>query len=73
MAILEENTKATKGIFSGINERKVNRICTVCNKEYEDTQIIINGIPSCKFNICPECKKSGKVSGDKTIYKLEKK
>ena len=25
--------------------------------DYEDTQIIVNGVPSCKFHICPECKR----------------
>lgn len=60
MEILDEITKLTKGIFLNITERKIKRTCTLCNKEYEDTQIIINGIPSYRFNICPECIKSGK-------------
>lgn len=61
MGILDENTKVTKGIFKNITERKIKRTCTLCNKEYEDTQIVINSVPSYRFNIYPECIKSGKI------------
>ena len=61
MEILDEITKVTKGIFSNITEKKIKRTCTLCNKEYEDTQIVINGIPSYRFNICPECTKNDQI------------
>lgn len=38
-----------------IEEKKVIRKCQVCGKEYKNTKIIINGIPSYSFAICPDC------------------
>ena len=38
-------------------EKNVSLKCTECGQDYEDTQIIVNGVPSCKFHICPECKR----------------
>lgn len=36
-------------------EKEVIRKCQICGKEYKDTKIIINGIPSASFAICPDC------------------
>lgn len=41
-----------------IENKNITRICTQCDKEYRDKQIIVNGVPCCKFAICPECIKA---------------
>lgn len=38
-------------------EKSVNLKCTECGQDYEDTQTIVNGVPSYKFHICPECQR----------------
>ena len=38
-------------------EKNVSLKCTECGQDYEDTQIIVNGIQCCKFHVCPECKR----------------
>lgn len=38
-----------------IEEKEVIRKCQICGKEYKDTKIVINGIPSYSFAICPDC------------------
>lgn len=38
-----------------IEEKEIIRKCQICGKEYKDTKIIINGIPSASFAICPDC------------------
>ena len=73
MGILDENTKVTKGIFENITERKIKRTCTLCNKEYEDTQFVINGVPSYRFNICPKCIESGQIIAASKNSKNKKK
>lgn len=40
-----------------IHERNVVIKCHECGRDYEDTQTIVNGIPCCKFHVCPECKR----------------
>lgn len=40
-----------------IESRKITKKCFKCNKAYEDEQILINGVPSCEFDFCPECLK----------------
>ena len=42
-----------------IAEREISRTCLCCNRKYKDTQILINGVPSFRFNICPDCIESG--------------
>ena len=42
-----------------IAEREINRTCLCCKQEYKDTQILVNGIPSFRFNICSDCIESG--------------
>lgn len=39
-----------------IEEKRRIRTCQSCKKEYEDTQIFINGVPSFKFAICNNCR-----------------
>lgn len=41
-----------------IAEREINRTCSCCKQEYKDTQILVNGVPCIRFNICPDCIKS---------------
>lgn len=48
-----------------IEIRKIVKKCTQCKKEYSEDQTIINGIPSCKFAICPECLKKIQSALDK--------
>ena len=43
------------GVFK-FEEKTVSFKCLECGRDYEDTQILINGVPCCKFRICPECK-----------------
>ena len=38
-----------------IEKKEVIRKCQVCGKEYKNTKIIIDGIPSYSFAICPDC------------------
>lgn len=42
-----------------ITEREISRTCLCCKQEYKDTQILVNGVPSARFNICPDCIQSG--------------
>lgn len=49
--------------------RKINRTCLYCKQDYEDTQIIINGIPDYRSNICPDCLKDDKYM-DKIMKEL---
>lgn len=42
-----------------IAEREISRTCLCCKREYKDTQILVNGVPAFRFNICPDCIKSG--------------
>ena len=41
-----------------IESKIVIRKCSICTKEYSDTQTIINGVPCCKFAVCPNCLKT---------------
>lgn len=38
-----------------IESRKITKKCSKCNKVYEDEQILINGVPRCKYALCSEC------------------
>lgn len=40
-----------------IHKRNVVIKCHECGRDYEDTQVIVDGIPSYKFHICPECQR----------------
>lgn len=40
-----------------IESKKSIRICSKCNKTYEDEQILINNVPCCKYALCSECSK----------------
>lgn len=42
-----------------ITEREISRTCLCCKREYKDTQIFVNDVPSFRYNICPSCIKSG--------------
>lgn len=42
-----------------ITEREISRTCLCCKQEYKDTQILVNGVPSVRFNICPDYIQSG--------------
>lgn len=46
-----------------ITERKIMRTCLCCKQNYEYIQILVNGVPSTRFNICPDCFENG------TFYK----
>lgn len=48
-----------------IETRKIAKKCTQCEKEYSENQTIINGVPSYKFAICPECLKKLQSTLDK--------
>lgn len=48
-----------------IETRKIVKKCTQCEKEYNDEQVVVNGVPSCKFAICPECLKKLQSALDK--------
>lgn len=39
-----------------IEERDITRICHACNKPYKDKQIVVNGVPSCSFALCSNCR-----------------
>ncbi len=41
-----------------IEEKDMIRTCSVCKKSYKDKQIVVNGITSCMFALCPEYRKA---------------
>lgn len=41
-----------------IEEKDVIRTCNVCHKSYKDKRVYVNGVPSCSFALCPNCRKS---------------
>ena len=41
-----------------IEKKEIARVCTICGKEYKDVQIIINKVPTQKFNICNDCRET---------------
>lgn len=43
--------------------RKIVRTCLCCKQNYEYIQILVNGVPSTHFNICPDRFENG------TFYK----
>lgn len=54
-----------------ITERKIMRTCLCYKQNYEYIQILVNGVPSFHFNICPDCFENG--TSIRTLKKNKRK
>ena len=54
--MFNEASELFKNAKIDIRKKDIIRVCRICGKKYKDTQIIIEGVPSCKFAICNNCK-----------------